>query len=152
MSRTLIPLAYSEMITAFSPSDRVACLGTSAGLKLPSRSRGTASRTGPTSVFSVLALDPFRRFSAPAVPAVLQVRVELGRQARLQHLPDHPRQQPARPGQRHRLPGPGPLRQLPRQRRHHLLRQHQPAARVTPVRARRRKSPRRVLDFRRAAF
>ena len=66
MSRTLMPFAYSEMITAFSPSLRVACFGTSAGTKLPARSRGTASRTGPTSVFSVLALDPLRRFSPPS--------------------------------------------------------------------------------------
>ena len=65
MSRTLIPLAYSEVITASRPSDLRACLGTSTGAKLPSRSRGTATRTGPTSVFSVLTLDPFRRFSVP---------------------------------------------------------------------------------------
>jgi hypothetical protein len=42
------------VITAFSPSDRVACFGTSAGSNDPSRSRGTAIRTDPTSVFSVL--------------------------------------------------------------------------------------------------
>ena len=69
MSRTLMPLAYRLMTTAFSPSLRVACFGTSAGTKLPSRSRGTASRTGPTSVFSVLALDPFRRFPPSPAPA-----------------------------------------------------------------------------------
>ena len=68
MSRTLMPFAYRLMITAFSPSLRVACFGTSAGTKLPSRSRGTASRTGPTSVCSVLALDPFRRFASPSPP------------------------------------------------------------------------------------
>ena len=66
MSRTDIPFAYSEMITAFSPSDRVACFGTSTGLNDPSRSRGTATFTGPTSVCSVLALDPFRRFLPPS--------------------------------------------------------------------------------------
>ena len=66
MSRTLIPLAYSETITAFSPSDRVACFGTSTGSNDPSRSRGTATFTGPTSVFSVLTLDPFRRLSVPS--------------------------------------------------------------------------------------
>ena len=141
--RPLIPFAYSETITAFSPSDHVACFGTSTGLNNPSRSRGTATFTGPTSVFSVLTLDPL-----PVVRplAVLQVSPELRRQARLQHLPDHPRQQPARPGQRHRLPGPGPPRQLPRQRRHHLLRQHQPRP-ITPTRDPRRKSPRQVLDL-----
>jgi transcription elongation factor len=61
MSRTDMPSAYSEMImSSRPPAIRPARLGTSSGSKVPARSRGTASGTGPTPVCTVLAMAPLR--------------------------------------------------------------------------------------------
>ena len=61
MSRTLMPCAYRLMTMSSSPpATRPARLGTSTGSKVPARSRGTASGTGPTPVCAVLAMVPLR--------------------------------------------------------------------------------------------
>ena len=66
MSRTLIPCAYSEItMSSRPPAIRPDRLGISSGSKLPSRSRGTCSGTGPTPVCTVLAIYPFREFPLP---------------------------------------------------------------------------------------
>jgi len=55
ISRTLIPDPYKLITVLEMPDVRRAPLGTSTGSKLPSRSRGTATVTGPASVRSVFA-------------------------------------------------------------------------------------------------
>jgi len=63
MSRTLMPCAYKLMtMSSRPPATRPARLGTSSGSKVPARSRGTASGTGPTPVCTVLAMVPLREF------------------------------------------------------------------------------------------
>lgn len=52
--------AYSAMILSSKPVKRRAWLGMICGSKLPSRSRGTSMRTGPSSVMTVLPLVPLR--------------------------------------------------------------------------------------------
>jgi hypothetical protein len=65
MSRTVIPLEYSEMIIASRPSNRRAPLGTSRGSNVPARSRGVWIGTSPTSVRSVFGVEPLREFGEP---------------------------------------------------------------------------------------
>lgn len=55
MSRTDMPLAYKLVTTSVIPEVRRSPLATSTGSNVPLRSRGTATRTGPASVLSVLA-------------------------------------------------------------------------------------------------
>ncbi len=62
MSRTVIPPAYSEMIIPSRPSSRRCPFGTSIGVNVPARSRGTASSMSPISVATVFALVPLREF------------------------------------------------------------------------------------------
>jgi hypothetical protein len=62
------PLADSDTTRSSMPPSRRARLGTITGAKLPSRSRGTAMSTGPTSVSSVLARRPLRELP-PSRPA-----------------------------------------------------------------------------------
>ena len=63
MSRTLMPCAYSEMImSSRPPAIRPERFGTSSGSKVPARSRGTCKGTGPTPVWTVLAMLPFLEF------------------------------------------------------------------------------------------
>src|SRR3974390_3467661 len=47
------------------PASRRWCLGTMSGEKEPSRSRGTPTVTGPTSVWTVLSVVPFLEFPEP---------------------------------------------------------------------------------------
>ena len=65
MSRTVIPPAYRLTIMSVSPPDRRDPFGTSRGSNDPLRSRGTSSGTCPTSVCSVLGVNPFREFGDP---------------------------------------------------------------------------------------
>ena len=60
ISRTVMPRAYMAMILSSKPVKRRSCLGISSGSKLPSRSRGTSMRSGPSSVSTVLPLVPLR--------------------------------------------------------------------------------------------
>ena len=55
ISRTVMPRAYMATILSSKPVKRRSCLGMSSGSKLPSRSRGTSMRSGPSSVRTVLA-------------------------------------------------------------------------------------------------
>lgn len=55
-------------MAASNPPTRRACFGTTCGSNDPARSRGTAIRTGPASVCTVLAEYPLRMFGEP-VPA-----------------------------------------------------------------------------------
>src|SRR5699024_3998077 len=57
-----IPPAYREMIISSNPPSRRVPLGTSIGVNVPARSRGIASSTSPTSVFTVLPVVPLRAF------------------------------------------------------------------------------------------
>ena len=84
MSRTDIPFAYKLTITASRHRTRRACPGTSTGSKLPARSRGTCTRTGPTSVLSTFPLDPLP-VPRPTT-AALQITGQLRGQPRPQHL------------------------------------------------------------------
>jgi hypothetical protein len=54
-------------VSSRPPATRPARLGTSSGSNVPARSRGTCSGTGPTPVWTVLKIDPFRAFP-PADP------------------------------------------------------------------------------------
>jgi hypothetical protein len=65
MSRTVIPPAYSEMITSSRPPARRCPFGTNLGSNVDCRSRGTASGTSPTSVDDVFGVLPFREFELP---------------------------------------------------------------------------------------
>jgi hypothetical protein len=47
------------------PPARRAPLGTSRGVNIPVRSRGTSSRTSPTSVATVIGVVPLREFGLP---------------------------------------------------------------------------------------
>jgi hypothetical protein len=49
----VVPFAYNEITLPDSPSNRRACLGTVTGSKVPNRSRGIWTSTGPTSVVTV---------------------------------------------------------------------------------------------------
>src|SRR5216683_2848588 len=61
MSRTLMPCAYRLMIMSSRPPEiRPDRLGTSSGSKLPVRSRGTSSGTGPIPVCTCLLIVPLR--------------------------------------------------------------------------------------------
>jgi hypothetical protein len=60
ISRTLIPAACKLVTVPLMPEVRRSPLPASTGSNVPARSRGTASVTGPASVFSVLARNPFR--------------------------------------------------------------------------------------------
>ena len=60
-----MPRAYKAMIRSLNPSSRVWPFRTIFGSKLPARSRGTASSTAPTSVSSVLPVEPLRLFPDP---------------------------------------------------------------------------------------
>src|SRR5947209_10700930 len=62
ISRTVIPRAYSARTLSSKPVKRRSCLAISRGAKLPSRSRGTSSARGPSSVSTVLAPVPLRGF------------------------------------------------------------------------------------------
>ena len=55
-----MPRAYMATILSSKPVKRRSCLGMSSGSKLPSRSRGTSMRSGPSSVSTVLPLVPLR--------------------------------------------------------------------------------------------
>jgi hypothetical protein len=82
MSRTVIPPAYGETIISSRPPARREPFGTSRGSKLPARSRGVSSATGPTSVCRVFGVLPLREFGEPR-PAgspflVAQVPAQLG--------------------------------------------------------------------------
>ncbi len=65
MSRTLMPRAYNEGICSLNPASRLACLGTSLGVKEPLRSRGTATVTAPASVSTVFGEVPLRLLPDP---------------------------------------------------------------------------------------
>jgi hypothetical protein len=65
ISRIVIPPAYKLMIISSSPSIRRTPLGTSTGLNVPCRSRGTVSGTSPTCVPNVLGVNPFLEFADP---------------------------------------------------------------------------------------
>ena len=65
MSRVVIPRAYNAMIRSLNPSSRVWPLRMIRGSKLPSRSRGTARSTAPTSVSTVFGVVPLRLFPDP---------------------------------------------------------------------------------------
>ena len=60
ISRTVMPRAYSATTLSSNPVKRRSCLGMSSGSKLPSRSRGTSMRSGPSSVSTVLPVLPLR--------------------------------------------------------------------------------------------
>ncbi|CAB3928700.1 hypothetical protein LMG26858_06311 [Achromobacter anxifer] len=60
ISRTVIPRAYIAMILSSNPVKRRSCLGIRIGAKLPSRSRGISTCSGPSSVSTVLRLLPLR--------------------------------------------------------------------------------------------
>ncbi len=63
MSRTVMPCAYRLMIMSPGPPEiRPDRLGTSSGSKLPLRSRGTFTGTGPIPVCTFLPIVPFREF------------------------------------------------------------------------------------------
>ena len=62
------PLADSDTTRSSTPPSRRERLGTIVGVKVPSRSRGTAMSTGPTSVSNVLPRLPLREFP-PLRPA-----------------------------------------------------------------------------------
>src|SRR5207253_1035577 len=62
ISRVVIPPAYRARICSSKPSNERACLGTIRGSKLASRSRGSSTVTGPSTVRNVFDADPFRRF------------------------------------------------------------------------------------------
>ena len=63
MSRTVMPCAYKQMImSSRPPATRPSRLGISSGSNVPARSRGTARPTGPTPVWTVLAMVPLREF------------------------------------------------------------------------------------------
>ena len=66
MSRVVIPFANSEITMSDSPPMRRAPFGTITGSKLPLRSRGTLTGTGPISVVSVLSVNPLRELPDPA--------------------------------------------------------------------------------------
>ena len=66
ISRTVMPRAYMATILSSNPVNRRSCLGMSSGSKLPSRSRGTSIRSGPSSVRTVLPVLPLRWLSASA--------------------------------------------------------------------------------------
>ena len=69
MSRTVIPPAYREMIiSSRPPPTRRAPLGTSRDSNVETRSRGTASGTGPTSVSIVFGVVPLRGPASRARP------------------------------------------------------------------------------------
>ena len=68
MSRVVIPRAYSDRIMSSTWPSRRARLGTMTGSKVELRSRGTAIRTGPAVVVTVLPYEPLREFPDP-VPA-----------------------------------------------------------------------------------
>jgi len=53
-----MPRAYIAAIFWSKPVKRRSCLPMICGSKLPSRSRGTSMRTGPSSVITILALAP----------------------------------------------------------------------------------------------
>ena len=65
-SRTIMPRAYMATILSSNPVKRRSCLAMSSGSKLPSRSRGTSMRSGPSSVKTVLPVLPLRWLSASA--------------------------------------------------------------------------------------
>jgi len=65
MSRTVIPPAYRLMMMSENPPRLRACLGSSTGVNVPARSRGTSTVTGPTSVSTVFTLNPLREFAVP---------------------------------------------------------------------------------------
>ena len=55
-----MPPAYRLMIISSRPPRRRDPFGTSCGVKLPLRSRGTANSTSPTSLETVFELVPLR--------------------------------------------------------------------------------------------
>ena len=56
------PLADNEITRSSTPLSRRGRFATSCGANVPSRSRGTAIRTGPASVSNVLGRRPLREF------------------------------------------------------------------------------------------
>lgn len=66
ISRTVMPRAYMATILSSKPVKRRSCFGISSGAKLPSRSRGTSIRTGPSPVSTVLAPLPLRWLATSA--------------------------------------------------------------------------------------
>ena len=62
MSRSVIPPAYKLMIISSSPPSRRDPFGSSCGVKVPLRSRGTANSTSPTWLETVFAVVPLREF------------------------------------------------------------------------------------------
>ena len=65
MSPVVIPFAYRLSTASLKPASRRVCLGTTVGVKVPARSRGTLMRTSPTSVRVVFGLDPLRTLPDP---------------------------------------------------------------------------------------
>ena len=104
MSRTLIPCAYRLMIMSSRPPEiRPDRLGISTGSNVPARSRGTSQRhrpdpglhrLGDRAVARVPAVMPGR-----LMPAIAQVRGQLGLQRPLQHRLDQLAQHRALTGQ-----------------------------------------------------
>ena len=60
--RSVMPPAYRLMIISSRPPSRRAPFGSIRGVKVPLRSRGTASSTSPISLETVLAVVPLREF------------------------------------------------------------------------------------------
>ena len=60
MSRSVMPPAYRLMITSSRPPSRREPFGTSCGVKVPLRSRGTAKSTSPISLETIFAVVPLR--------------------------------------------------------------------------------------------
>ncbi len=56
---------FNAMMRSSKPVKRRSCLGIRIGSKLPSRSQGTSTRTGPRSVMTVLPLAPLRSLACP---------------------------------------------------------------------------------------
>src|SRR5215217_4152939 len=105
MSRSVMPPAYRLMIISSRPPRRRDPFGTSCGVKLPWRSRGTASSTSPISleiIFGVVPLRELANSDASGVAAlVADVVGQLHFQATLQGSFQHAFQQAVIPAQRH---------------------------------------------------
>ena len=65
MSRVDMPRAYRLQIMSSTLPSRRLRLGTITGVKLPLRSRGTSSSTGPAVLCTVLRPCPLREFPDP---------------------------------------------------------------------------------------
>jgi len=65
MSRVVMPRAYSDRIMSSTWPSRRVRLGTMTGSNSALRSRGTAIRTGPAAVVTVLPYEPLREFPDP---------------------------------------------------------------------------------------